>query len=390
MIKRLLNILFVCVVMLALVSGLIKTLCFPDEINEYENRYAAQVEPLTLSSLLDGSFQSKMEAALSDQVFLSSSCKSLYNAVRSAFRNALLDPILRHASYYYVSLTDTVHVFGGSHLVYSSYVLDDLKESLAATASSHNEMIAAHPVTDFYFYYIEKDADINFETGEQVQAYQYFREQLNVPAENVGHLPIPDFPTYRDNFYRTDHHWNHAGSYSGYLDLLELLEIAEPALEPMSTAIIDDFSGSKAIQAAATTYLEPFSAYQFAFPDMTITINGQPAQDYGNQEAFFAGACELPLTYGNFYGGDSGEVILDTGTTDRGNILIIGESHDNAILKLVASHYDRTHAIDLRNYTHYMGSEFQLTSYLKQHEIDTVLFIGSIGFYTAETFRLGG
>lgn len=389
MTKKTLNLLFVCAVLIILLAGLAKTLFFPEEINEYENRYAEKVAPLTVSSFADGSFQESMDAALSDQVFLAQTCKNLYNTVRSSFQNTLLTPILRKASYYYVTLTDRIQIFGGDYLVYPTYALDDLKEHLAATADSHNRMMAAFPDMEFYFYYIEKDVDVNFETNERVLAYEYLCEQLAVSPDHIDSFPIHDFVSYSEAFFRTDHHWNSTGSYAGYLDLLTLLGITEPALEPVDTVTVGVFSGSKAAQAAADTYSEPFVAYRFDFPSMEITVNGQPAEDYGNQDAFFNGTA-AGLSYGNFYGGDSGEVIFDTGTTNRGTILIIGESHDNAILKLLASHFDRTYSIDLRNYTYYMGTEFVLSEYLEQHNIDQVLFIGSSGFYTSETFRLEG
>ena len=389
MTKKLLHALFVGAVLLVLLAGLAKTLFFPEEINEYENRYAQQVASPTLSGFLDGSFQTSMDEALSDQVPLSTTCKRLYNSLRSAFRSALLAPVLEQTSYFYVTLTDQVSLFGGDHLVYPTYKLDDLTEALSATADSHNRMAAAHPDTDFYFYYIEKDVDVNFETGEQLLAYEYLRDHLSVPADRIARFPVPNFNTYRESFYRTDHHWNHAGSYRGYLGLLELLGVTEPALEPMDTVTVGEFSGSKASQAAGN-YTESFAAHRFDFPAMTVTVNGKGTEDYGNQAAFFDGSADLPLSYGNFYGGDAGEVIFDTGTEGRGNLLVIGESHDNAILKLLASHYDRTHAIDLRNYEHYMGGTFDLDTYLEQNGIDTVLFIGSVGFYTSETFRLEG
>ena len=45
---------------------------------------------------------------------------------------------------------------------------------------------------------------------------------------------------------------------------------------------------------------------------MTVTVNGAPAEDYGNQTAFLEGTATLPMTYGNYYGGDNGETIFST------------------------------------------------------------------------------
>lgn len=389
MTKKLLNALFVGAVLLVLLAGLVRTLLFPEEINEYENRYAEQAPALTLSGFADGSFQQAMDDALSDQVFLSSTCKRLYNTLRSSFRTALLSLISAESSYFYVTLNPQVSLFAGDYLVYPAYQRSDVEASLTATADSHNRMMAAHPDTDFFFYYIKKDVDVDFETGETLGAFELLCDTLKAPAGHLGCLTVSNFNTYREKFFRTDHHWNYAGSYEGYLGLTELLGITEAPLAPVETVTVGEFSGSKAAQAGGS-WSEEFIAYRFEFPSMTVTINGQTAEDYGAQDAFFHGSAGIALTYGNFYGGDAGEVILDTGTHGRGNLLILGESHDNAVLKLLASHYDQTFAVDLRNYEHYMGSPFALSSYLEEHSIDTVLFLGSIGFYTSETFRVEG
>ena len=89
--------------------------------------------------------------------------------------------------------------------------------------------------------------------------------------------------------------------------------------------------------------------YRFAFPKMSVTIAGEPADDYGWQDAALSGQL-TDASYGGVYGWDNGEVILDAGTTGRGNLLMLGESYDNAILKLMASHFDRVYSVDLRSY----------------------------------------
>lgn len=388
MFKKILNILFVVAIIGALLAGFAKTLLFPHDINTYENRYAEKIAPVSAESFLDGSFQNSMDAALSDQVPFAQYCKKFYNVSRSLLQEKLLVPLAQSAPDRYINFFQ-IRMFGGTHLTYHTNTLAAKAESLAATADSHNALFAAYPDTDFYLYYIENDTDINFETGEKVLAFEYLRDRIQLPEDHVGHFPVDDFETFSQYFYRTDHHWNYAGSYAAYCDILSLLGVSEPALEPVKTATVGSITGSKANESGADTFSEPFIAYQFAFPAMSITINGSAAADYGNQNAFFEGSAGV-LSYGNFYGGDSGEIMFDTGTTDRGSILLIGESHDNAILKLLASHFDRTYSIDLRNYTHFMGREFVLGEYLEQHNIDKVLFIGSNGFYASETFRLEG
>lgn len=199
---------------------------------------------------------------------------------------------------------------------------------------------------------------------------------------------MDDLDTFRRWFYRTDHHWNYLGSYEGYLELLDLLEIDEAPLAPAETVTLSArLTGSKASSSKARTVTEPFTAYRFDYPTMAVTVNGAAAADYGAQDAFLSGA-RSDITYGNFYGGDLGEVIFDTGTEGRGSLLVIGESYDNAVLKLLASHYDKLYSIDLRYYKNYMKQDFRLGDYLAEHGIDQVLLIGNIDYLTMTEFEL--
>ncbi len=122
---------------------------------------------------------------------------------------------------------------------------------------------------------------------------------------------------------------------------------------------------------------------------MTILINGIK-ENYGHQEEYLNGKSSEEISYGAFYGGDDGEIIFDTGNSNKENILVIGESYDNAILKLIASHFNKTISIDLRNYVHCMDKEFNFSEYINDYNIKKVLFIGNVDFYTMEEFKIKG
>lgn len=117
-------------------------------------------------------------------------------------------------------------------------------------------------------------------------------------------------------------------------------------------------------------------------------MNGIPGS-YGNQEGFFAGTGDEP-SYGGFYGWDAGEVTFSTGRADRENLLILGESYDNAVVRLLSTHFNRTYAVDLRYYEAYMGEPFSFSDYVEAHGITQVLLIGNIDYYLMDEFRLEG
>ena len=217
--------------------------------------------------------------------------------------------------------------------------------------------------------------------------YEYLAGQLNLPEERIARYRIDSFDQFSQWFYRTDHHWNAQGSYEGYLQVLKLLGVAEqPLTHGDPVTVSQHFSGSKA--SSAPSLSEPFSVYPYDFPEMDIVINGAPAADYGNQDAWLSGQGTGAISYSAFYGGDMGEIIFDTGTQGRGSLLVIGESFDNAILKLLASHFDRLYSIDLRYYEAYMGTAFSLSDYLEEHQPDRVLLIGNADYFASQDFLL--
>lgn len=372
-------------ILCGLTLGLVRTVFFPKTLNTYENRYANQIALPTPGSYADGSFQSSVEAALSDQLPFSQRFKRLYNLASSALTTALLNAVVEPGRYYRIG----DRLLFSDYLVFSPRTPDELQDDLDARAANLNAAFAAHPETDFYVYYIERDSDLNFETGVRLHADDVLFSQLTLPAERMGTYEIPDFATFAERYYRTDHHWCYRGSYLAYCELLDLLGCGDGPLAPYATETLGQFSGSKAAATGLEGFYEPMTVYRFNFPAMDITVNGSPAADYGNQNGNPL-ADGYMLNYASVYGNDDGEVVFDTHRADRSNLLILGESYDNAVIKLLATHFQKTYAVDLRYYSPYMGEEFSLGDYLQKNGIDTVLLIGSIDFFNTDDFILEG
>lgn len=375
---------FICAVWLFLALCLVRTVLLPKEISVEENRYANRLTRPTAATILDGSFQDSVEAAFSDQAIGAGKARTAYNFLFAKVNEGLLGGLYAANRNRYIRISDSISLFGGDYLVYDTRVLENMAPQLDSTAENINAFTAAHPEIPLYVYYLEKDTDINFETGEKVGASDYLAERLDIPAENIGILRINSFEDYARRFYRTDHHWNAVGSYQGYKEVLKLLGGGNP-LEPVGTVTLNKLlSGSKAVECGSGGVRnEKFTAYRFEYPPMSITINRAPASDYGAQEECFSGGGEEGLSYGSFYGADYGEIVFDTGSGGE-NLLVIGESHDNAILKLLASDFGRTYSVDLRYYQVQTGEEFNAYDYIQKNDIDKVLLIGSIGFYLSD------
>ncbi len=384
--KNLLNKAFVVLFILLLLSGLVKTVFFPKDINYYENRYANQLPPITAEGFLDKTLQAGVDDALMDQIPLAQTAKKIYNTVTMRFKAVLTDVVLRTMlTDQYVNL-GKILVYGGDHYVYSPMTYDTSADAYADRVSNINTLIRELPQVQFYTWYIEKETDINFVTGKKTGIGDRVLEQIDLPDAYKGFFRVDSFEQFHREFFRTDTHWNQAGAYRGYTALLSLLMPEERPLQPGAEQLVcGRFSGNKAAtNGASGVWTEEFYAYTYDFPAMDITINGQPAADYGTQNTFGL----KDTTYGLYYGGDEGEVIFRNPTGNGKKFLLVGESYDNAILKLLASHTSELYSIDLRNYEAKVGKPFDLVSYLEEHAIDNVVLLGNMDYYRGENFNM--
>lgn len=382
-IHTLLNAGFLFLLAAFLLGGLAVAVLRPKEINFYENRPANRLHRPTLGTFLDTTFQDSVEDGLSDQILMAQTFKKAYNDGSSQLLLDRISGFLESHPQRYIYVRG-MYFFGGDHLVYGPWALEDADHAgrMAQKAEGLNRLMDAHPDLDFYAYYVEKDTDINFMTGVKAEGYEYLRDRLDVPEGHMARFQIDSFDEFRQYFFRTDHHWNCYGSYKGYQEVAKLLGVDEPLLEPQEELLLPyTFSGSKTASAGIKdVYWEDFPVYRFDYPEMEITAKSGPLADYGQLEECLAGQLEK-ADYGICYGGDLDAVVFDTGRKDREDILIIGDSYDNAILKLVASHFHKTHSIDLR-----YNDDFSFSQYVRENPVDKVLFIGNMDYYVMEEF----
>lgn len=428
--KKNIDLIFVLIVSLILLSGLVKTIAAPISINEYENRKAYRLSAPTAETFADGTFQQDCDNAFSDQIFFAIDAKKTYNRLRSglnavAFAKAqqlsvkeqpeeeqpvsdapaeeppiedasedvpLVIPPAKISGLRYFAQEDGRLVMG-DHLMYPPRFWNEEKEKLDLRIVNINQIIDDHPQLEAYAFYIEKETDADFSTGEKTGIYEYLQKQLHLDRDHFGGLRIWDFETFDEMFYKSDHHWNHNGSYEGYKALLSLLLPEAEAVSHEETPIlITQMHGSKAT-GASSNYQDDVYAFEYLLPEYTIQSDGQLEEDYGTWksliEARKRGEYIPYISYGMLYGPDSGELIIDNPASEGGSILIFGESYDNAVLKLLASHYSRIYSIDQRYYSVKMEKTFSLDAYLQQHpDIDRILFVGNIDYFVSDVFHV--
>ena len=229
-----------------------------------------------------------------------------------------------------------------------------------------------------------RTVDVVRNVSEVPPVYEAIRESFS--KSETDYLRFDSQEHYAELFYTTDHHWNYRGSYTGYCQMIRMmLGEEEPLLEPAETVTFPvKFNGSMNQPSKRKDSQEDFTVYRFDYPAMTVEVNGYRKASYGNQEAYFEGRySKMPLAnhYANFYGGDSGQLHLETERTDRENLLVLSNSFSNAVAMLLASHFHNTWIIDPRYYENNLGKAFSLIEAVKKWDIDRILILGDGAYF---------
>ena len=378
--------LWVLLLLAAMLLSLAKAIVHPKDINYYENRPAVLLPRFTVSGLLAGEDQDALEQALSDQTVGAQGLEQRYHRWTNAIQKRGLRAFMSQLQGRYVYFQG-MQMFD-DYIVYFPIWPETEQPALAKKAENYNAVIAAHPELDFYAYFIEKDTDLDLESGVSTGASEDLLSRLDIPADHKAAFQVRSAAEYKRDFFRTDHHWNCEGADRAYRELMPLLGKTASLQAVGPERIAGGMSGSKALLSASDgLFTEDFYAYRYAFPPMEVTINGKPVSDYGARDAAYA---DGKISYSLFYGGDDGEICFHTENPGAGSILVIGESFDNALLKLMATEYENLYSIDLRNYETDIGKPFDLASYTAEHGVDTVLLIGNLDFWRSDAFLLGG
>ncbi len=361
--------------LLFLLAGLVRTLLSPDTEIAYENRPANRMPAFSVSGFLSGDFQAGFEDALADQLPEAIRMKKLYNIYDTALALPAVRALGRDGGY--VGFRNVC--FFEDMLTVRPLTPGEKGPAYTRSAEIINAWADAAPDVDFYVYYIEADRDIDLETGKKSGLFDRLTDVLTLPEEHVGRLRVDSFDAYHRLFLKTDHHWNAEGAYQGYLGICALLGVEPLPLRERYT-VPACYRGTRAAGVEGVP-AEDFAVNLFDYPPIGVTIPAGELPDYGMQELFVNGELEN-VSYGLVFGVDCGELLLDTGRPGR-NLLVMGDSYDNALVKPLAAAFSKTWCVDLRSYAGEIGHPFDMESFLREKDIDLVLFVGGVDYFGA-------
>ena len=208
-----------------------------------------------------------------------------------------------------------------------------------------------------------------------------------LPLDMLGQAKTARFQDALSRYYRTDHHWNFPGAYQMYRQLWQLLCQRNPQMRqpwmPKGWIELPDvtFYGSKAYRAGCyDAFGDAIVDGIFDLPQLKVRIYGFEGRERHAKCRYQAGhynRAKFANHYAEYFGDDYGLIEYTCGDVKHGNLLVIGDSFDNCLEPLLASHFSHTWFADLRLYARDVGEEFDMGAFLTQHEITDVLFLGN-------------
>ncbi len=387
------SLLFLCLCLYAGITTLTKE---QEEVSLRENRTLQTFEKPRMQTLLDGSFQTRFSNAFSDQFPLREKIMDIYTSVNNRFitwsylgndNDMALVPISEQGVF-------KVGLHGQWLTEYPFYYTSEYEDMIWNRLANYRMAADDVPAPKYYIYTIQNAVDTTWfdEASGLESAGPYF---VDLFKENLDgrykfyHQSYADYDEYKNYAYKTDHHWNCEGARLGYVNIINWLREDFPQLDepriPLEKKTSDiPFYGS---YARSSNYnIEPYgfdkiSDYVYDLGEYDIYVNGEKVEEFGKREAYFNNTAPSDKEinhYAEIFGKDMAEVIYDFGENSGINALILTDSYSGAIKPVLSSHFDRTYYVDFRHYVTTFGNYMNLKEYVKQHDIDLVLVIGSM------------
>lgn len=343
------------------------------------------LESVINKEFIDRSIFKNIEAAAADQFPLRlraiRTAKALDRLAINLAYGFLPDPAIpadMHSEYFYVRGHDVLIPEPERFRESTLRVIDD-------RISNYQALLAAHPGVNFYVYKIERIENSThhplfayFEGLEGGQFAAYF--QAHQPAGLItGTFAINSFDDHLKYFYQTDHHLNARGILLAYQQIHSMLSINYPEISPARN--YDRFIGLQGVDFRGTSARKSFyplketifEVVDYALPPHKVYEYDQEII-YGNSADYLAGIYPQDAYfnhYEGFYGGDRGMIKFVFENQPERNLLVFGNSYDNALIPLLASHYHVTYDVDVRYYP-----DFSLSAFLAEHAVADILIVG--------------
>ena len=375
--KRLSNIVFLCAVLLLIVTvPTVSLLGQQETVSYYEQRSLAAFPSPSIKTILNGEFFDDFETYATDHI-----------AGRNMILKANTEIDLRLGRPDVNGLIVNTDVLVPSH-GFSRWNLGYITNDAAEATKSYAALKAYIESYGGYFCYLGVPQQSTY-FADSYPAYmdnrlwhtETIRNAFSEAMSSEG-VPFIDMHTQyeqmgfpKEYYYETDHHFTIKGAFVAYETLMRHLQ--EQGKLPQGYLGEDAFTWEtlpNPFLGSANRKLygirETTDVIQIVSPKEEIPFvrmnNGQPFDGI----YFTPQSMHETVTYSVYMGGDVGETIIQTNRPELPDVLIYGDSFTNAIETVLWTNFNETRSLDLRYY-----SNKTLAEYIEEFQPDIVICV---------------
>lgn len=360
-----------------------------------EGRPYTRLPSPSVDSFLSGDFQDNLESYTADALPLRETLL-LGKASLQRLSISEMAALLGYDAYHTFFGSGYLHETEGNRLLaaparQSKKVLN----GLTASVDSINAFVASNPGYTYYFAmpYRSDVLGIGPLTGlvsEPVDAeflQSRIFSRLSPDITQIDLMPS-SYEEFKEDYFKTDHHWNIKGAYKAYCTINEAMGNVSSTLPcgELLTFPTAQFYGSEA-RSGLDTSVGPdmIQDYEFAVPNHEAWIYGElmPNDFAASTQAYIDGfQPDNPFVnlYADYWHADYGQIVfVNQDNKTSKNLLIVADSFSNPMERMFLSSYSRVYVYDPRYAT------ISLADFLKKYDdIDDILFCE-----TYQTMRYG-
>ena len=354
-----------------------------EDISFYENRTKAALPKVEMQTVLNGTFFSGIDAAVSDRICFRDDLIKLNTSL-----DLLLDrPVVNE----YVASSSALINFHG-YMTWSTEFLGNEAAAVVDGITRIHDVIRSYggyfvyvglPQQYTYFasdYPVYMDDRLwNTEAIRAAFSTEMASRQIPFIDMNAKYRSLGQLPEY---YFTTDHHYSYQGAFIAYQTILEQIRGATGFDIPDLVDADVDFitlpnpflgSGNRALYGAwkKTDLLQiaemrrPIDFVRF---DNGVQVDSVVYALPQNETE--------RISYSVYMGGDVGETVIKTGRSQLPSVLILGESFTNALETLIWTGFNETRSLDFR-----YNEDVSLQEYILEYKPDVVICVKDEGTY---------
>lgn len=225
-------------------------------------------------------------------------------------------------------------------------------------------------------------------------SFNYYIDSFINNNENLNIIDLrKDLISENDLYYKTDHHMNMDGAYIAYKSIIdcindEFIQVGQP-MDKEDFQIENYKNVFMGSDGRKIGYLVSESEDIQVYKNQRTMVLKSYLDDreYDLIQEQQISKEKFDNDYLVYLGGDnSGIEIYNPESNNNLKILLIGDSMDNPIVPLVATHFEKTYSLDMRN-----SSEHNIIDNIKDMDVDIVMLIGNPGAFldsSSEIFNI--